>query len=183
MCVFLHLSSCCAAVESSVSSSSVFSASSSSPRSRRCFSALVRATRSSSRSSWSSLSWASSSRIFFWARFFWAASSSILLGNHCQSRALIFHSDGLMQWFVIGSCRSADTHTWPAPPAAPPPSWRVALWVRRSEPAALRSGRVARWSLPPASCGSSPAPDAASPRAADGLNDTQTAHLIQRNFL
>lgn len=73
-----HLSSCCAAVVSKVSSSSVLRASSSSPRSLRCFSALERACLSSSRSSCSSEIWASSSRIFFWAEFLAAASSSIL---------------------------------------------------------------------------------------------------------
>lgn len=76
-----HLSSCCAAVVSRVSSSSVFRASSSSPRSLRCFSALERACLSSSRSSWSSEICASSSLIFFWAVFFAAASSSILNCN------------------------------------------------------------------------------------------------------
>lgn len=57
-----HRSSCCALVESSVSSSSPRSASSSSPRSRRCFSALARAARSASRSSWASASPACASR-------------------------------------------------------------------------------------------------------------------------
>lgn len=96
-----HLSSCCVAVESSVSSSSVFSASSSSPRSRRCFSALARAARSSSRSSWSSLSWASSSRIFFCARFFCAASSSILT-NHSLVSALLRQ---MHTWLWLASVR------------------------------------------------------------------------------
>ncbi|EGV92994.1 hypothetical protein I79_009390 [Cricetulus griseus] len=74
----LYLSSCCVAVLSSVSSSSVFSASSSSPRSRFCFSALFLAARSESRSSCRSETWPSSSRIFFKALFFWEISSSSL---------------------------------------------------------------------------------------------------------
>lgn len=65
-----HRSSCWVAVLSSVSSSSVFSASSSSPRSRFCFSALFLAARSESRSSCRSEMWPSSSRIFFRALFF-----------------------------------------------------------------------------------------------------------------
>lgn len=73
-----YLSSCWAAVESKVSSSSVFNASSSSPRSRFCFSALFLEALSDSRSSCSSVIWDSSSLIFFRAMFFWAASSSTL---------------------------------------------------------------------------------------------------------
>lgn len=73
-----YLSSCWAAVESRVSSSSVFNASSSSPRSRFCFSALFLEALSDSRSSCSSVIWDSSSLIFFRAMFFWAASSSTL---------------------------------------------------------------------------------------------------------
>ncbi|PWA32648.1 hypothetical protein CCH79_00012517, partial [Gambusia affinis] len=66
----VHLSSCWAAVVSSVSSSSVFRASSSSLRSRFSFSALLRQILSDSRSSWSSASCACSSRTCFKALFF-----------------------------------------------------------------------------------------------------------------
>ena len=59
--------------------------------------------------------------------------------------------------------------TWPVPPGAPPPSWPAERGALRFGPAAQRSDREALWSLPPASCGSSPAPGAASPPAADGL--------------
>ncbi|TNN57997.1 hypothetical protein EYF80_031821 [Liparis tanakae] len=62
--------SCCVAVVSSVSSSSDFRASSSSPRSRLIFSALFLAARSESRSSCRSEMCPSSSLIFFRALFF-----------------------------------------------------------------------------------------------------------------
>lgn len=76
-----HLSSCWAAVVSSVSSSSVFRASSSSLRSLLSFSALLRHIFSDSRSSWSSAICACSSRICFKALFFCTDSSSHLVGD------------------------------------------------------------------------------------------------------
>lgn len=91
--------------------------------------------------------------------------------------------------------RCLHVHTWPAPAEAPPLSWRVERGAQRSAPAVQRSDRLARWSRPPVSCGSSPAPASVSPRAADGLrtqewfqsanvrSEDQTSRLPSRSVI
>lgn len=74
----IYLSSCWAAVVSSVSSSSVLKASSSSPRSLLCFSALSLIPRSFSTSSFSSDTWDMASLSALWASARRAPSSSNL---------------------------------------------------------------------------------------------------------
>ncbi|KAF3846927.1 hypothetical protein F7725_004005 [Dissostichus mawsoni] len=140
--VFLQLRHFLLALLSSVSSSSVFSASSSSLRSRFSFSALFRAIFSDSRSSCSSLSEACISRTFFRALFFWLTSplSSSLLSP-----------------------------TWSASAAARPPSSPADLSAPLAESGAQRSGPGSRWFPRPASSSPSPAPDGSSPPSSVSL--------------
>ncbi|KAF3846906.1 hypothetical protein F7725_003984 [Dissostichus mawsoni] len=146
--VFLQLRHFLLALLSSVSSSSVFSASSSSLRSRFSFSALFRAIFSDSRSSCSSLSEACISRTFFRALFFWLTSplSSSLLSP-----------------------------TWSASAAARPPSSPADLSAPLAESGAQRSGPGSRWFPRPASSSPSPAPDGSSPPSSVSLNSRMSS--------